>query len=38
MNGRKSFGGSASGGRGRGGQNQQQGKDAQQRRPMFRRR
>src|SRR5687767_166171 len=38
MNGRKSFGGSG-GGRGRGGQGgQQQGKDGQQRRPMFRRR
>jgi small subunit ribosomal protein S18 len=37
MNGRKSFGGGGGGGRGRAGQNQQ-GKDAQQRRPMFRRR
>ena len=38
MNGRKSFGGGG-GGRGRGGQGgQQQGKDGQQRRPMFRRR
>jgi small subunit ribosomal protein S18 len=35
MNGRRSFGG---GGRGKGGHGQQQGKDAQQRRPMFRRR
>ena len=35
--GRKSFGGGG-GGRGRGGQSQQQGKDGQQRRPMFRRR
>jgi small subunit ribosomal protein S18 len=39
MNGRKSFGGGGGGGRGRAGQgNQQQGKDGQQRRPMFRRR
>ena len=42
MNGRKSFGGGggagAGGGRGRAGQTQQQGKDGQQRRPMFRRR
>ena len=44
MNGRKSFGGggsSSGGGGGRGGragQNQQTGKDGQQRRPMFRRR
>ena len=38
MNGRKSFGGGG-GGRGRGGQGgAQQGKDGQQRRPMFRRR
>jgi small subunit ribosomal protein S18 len=37
MNGRKSFGGGG-GGRGRAGQGQQQGKDGQQRRPMFRRR
>jgi len=37
MNGRKSFGGGG-GGRGRAGQSQQQGKDGQQRRPMFRRR
>ena len=38
MNGRKSFGGGrAGGGRGRAGQTQQ-GKDGQQRRPMFRRR
>ena len=36
MNGRKSFGGG--GGRGRGAQGAQQGKDGQQRRPMFRRR
>jgi small subunit ribosomal protein S18 len=35
MNGRKGFGG---GGRGRSGAGQQQGKDAGQRRPMFRRR
>jgi small subunit ribosomal protein S18 len=40
MNGRKTFGGGgAGGGRGRGGaQGAQQGKDGQQRRPMFRRR
>ena len=41
MNGRKSFGGGSSsggGGRGRAGQTAAQGKDAQQRRPMFRRR
>ena len=40
MNGRKSFGGGSGsgGGRGRAGQTQQQGKDGQQRRPMFRRR
>jgi len=37
MNGRKSFGGGG-GGRGRGAQGAQQGKDGQQRRPMFRRR
>ena len=37
MNGRKTFGGGRGGGRGRAGQNQQ-GKDGQQRRPMFRRR
>ena len=37
MNGRKSFGGGGAGGRGRAGQTQQ-GKDGQQRRPMFRRR
>ncbi|MBI2828495.1 MAG: 30S ribosomal protein S18 [Acidobacteria bacterium] len=36
MNGRRTFGGG--GGRGRAGQNQQQGKDGQPRRPMFRRR
>ena len=42
MNGRKTFGGGSGsgggGGRGRAGQGQQQGKDGQQRRPMFRRR
>ena len=39
MNGRKSFGGPGGGaGRGRAGQTTQQGKDGQQRRPMFRRR
>ena len=37
MNGRRSFGGGGAGGRGRAGQTQQ-GKDGQQRRPMFRRR
>ena len=37
MNGRKTFGG-GSGGRGRSGGGAQQGKDGQQRRPMFRRR
>ena len=37
MNGRKSSGG-AGGGRGRGAHGQQQNKDGQQRRPMFRRR
>jgi len=36
MNGKKTFKGSS--GRGRAGQNQQRGKDGQQRRPMFRRR
>ena len=38
MNGRKTFGGGGGGGRGRAGQNKEQGKDGQQRRPMFRRR
>jgi small subunit ribosomal protein S18 len=38
MNGRKTFGGGAGGGRGRSGAAGQQGKEGGQRRPMFRRR